>query len=218
MKLDGIAAFQLQLARRARTQQDGSLIEARDAFIRVLIGAFGSAPFFVFLGGAPHVVITLMGRSSAEYGLWFAVMSFGYMSGNFTVSRLSQRFGIDALIVAGLVVELIGCVVTVALIATFKNATPALIFLPQLVVSYGNGLLMANSISGAISIRPQAAGSASGMAGFVQMSVGAASTQIVSFLLVGAATGLPMAWMAVAAISLGCVAYVALVRTPMRRE
>jgi len=209
----------------AAPQSPGLLIDEWRRLLRhprfygyVLIGAFGSAPFFVFLGGAPHVVITLMGRSSAEYGLWFAVMSFGYMSGNFTVSRLSQRFGIDALIVAGLVVELIGCVVTVALIATFKNATPALIFLPQLVVSYGNGLLMANSISGAISIRPQAAGSASGMAGFVQMSVGAASTQIVSFLLVGAATGLPMAWMAVAAISLGCVAYVALVRTPMRRE
>lgn len=184
----------------------------------VLIGAFGSAPFFIFLGGAPHVVITLMGRSSAEYGLWFAVMSLGYMSGNFTVSRLSQRFGIDALIVAGLIVELIGCVVTTALIAIFENATPAVIFLPQLIVSYGNGLLMANSISGAISIRPQAAGSASGMAGFVQMAVGAASTQIVSFLLIGAATGLPMAWMAVAAISLGCVAYVALVRAPMRRE
>lgn len=209
----------------AAPQSPGLLIDEWRRLLRhprfygyVLIGAFGSAPFFVFLGGAPHIVITLMGRSSAEYGLWFAVMSLGYMSGNFTVSRLSQRFGIDALIVAGLVVELIGCLVTVALIACFENATPALIFLPQLVVSYGNGLLMANSISGAISIRPQAAGSASGMAGFVQMSVGAASTQIVSFLLVGAATGLPMAWMAVAAISLGCVTYVALVRTPMRRE
>jgi len=203
----------------AAPQSPGLLIKEWRMLLRhprfygyVLIGAFGSAPFFIYLGGAPHVVITLMGRSSAEYGLWFAVMSLGYMSGNFTVSRLSQRYGIDALIVAGLVVELIGCVVTTALIAIFENATPAVIFLPQLIVSYGNGLLMANSISGAISIRPQAAGSASGMAGFVQMAVGAASTQIVSFLLAGAATGLPMAWMAVAAIALGCVAYVALVR------
>ncbi len=28
--------------------------------------------FFAFLGGGPHVVITLMGRTSAEYGVWFA--------------------------------------------------------------------------------------------------------------------------------------------------
>lgn len=177
-----------------------------------LIGALGSAPFFIVLGGSPHVVVGLMGRSSAEYGLWFAVMSLGYMSGNFTVSRLSQRFGIDALIVAGLVVEMIGGVMTVALLVIYENTTPAAVFLPQLVVSYGNGLLMANSIAGAISIRPQAAGSASGMMGFIQMAVGAASTQIVSLLLIGAATGLPMAWMVVAAIALACVAYVALVR------
>lgn len=178
----------------------------------MLIGALGSAPFFIFLGGSPHVVVALMGRSSAEYGLWFAVMSLGYMSGNFTVSRLSQRFGVDNMIVAGLIVELFGCLLTVATLAIYKNTTPAAIFLPQLTVSYGNGLLMANSIAGAISIRPQAAGSASGMAGFVQMAIGAASTQIVSFLLVGATTGLPMAWMAVATIALACVAYVALVR------
>src|SRR6185437_8227811 len=55
----------------------------------VLCGALGSAPFFTFLGGGPHVVVTLMGRTSAEYGMWFAVTSLGYMSGNFTASRLS---------------------------------------------------------------------------------------------------------------------------------
>ena len=68
----------------------------------VLCAALGSAPFFTFLGGGPHVVVTLMGRTSAEYGLWFAVTSLGYMSGNFTASRLSQRFGIDAMITAGI--------------------------------------------------------------------------------------------------------------------
>lgn len=189
-----------------------ALLKAPRFYGYMLIGAFGSAPFFIFLGGAPHVVITLMGRTSAEYGLWFAVMSLGYMSGNFTVSRLSQRFGVDNMILAGLIVEMVGCLLTAALIAVYENATPAVIFLPQLVVSYGNGLLMANSLAGAISIRPQAAGSASGMAGFVQMTIGAASTQVVSFLLVGAATGLPMAWMATATIALACVVYVALVR------
>lgn len=184
----------------------------------LLVGALGSAPFFIFLGGAPHVVVSLMGRSSAEYGLWFAVMSLGYMSGNFTVSRLSQRYGIDALIAAGLIVEMIGSLITVAAIVVFENSTPAAVFVPQLIVSYGNGLLMANSISGAVSIRPQAAGSASGMSGFTQMALGAVLTQAISFLLIGAETGLPMAWMSVATIALGGVAYVALVRMPARQR
>ena len=178
----------------------------------VLCGALGSAPFFTFLGGGPHVVVTLMGRTSAEYGLWFVVTSLGYMTGNFTASRLSQRFGVDAMILAGIVFELIGASLTTVLVATMPEAGPAIIFLPQLLISYGNGLLLPNAIAGAISVRPQAAGSASGMTGFAQMAVGAASTQVVSIALVGAATAMPMAWMLVIMVLATGAAYGALVR------
>jgi len=177
-----------------------------------LCGALGSAPFFTFLGGGPHVVVTLMGRTSAEYGLWFAVTSLGYMSGNFTTARLSQRFGINAMIMAGIVSELIGASLTAALVASMPEAGPAIIFLPQLVISYGNGLLLPNAVAGAVSVRPQAAGAASGMTGFTQMAIGAGSTQLVSILLAGATTAMPMAWMLLAMVVATAVAYLALVR------
>ncbi len=176
----------------------------------VLIAALGSAPYFTFLGGGPYVVVTLMGRTAAEYGAWFALTSFGYMSGNFTASRLSQRLGIDAMIVAGIVAELIGSALTLVLVARLPDAGPAIIFLPQLVISYGNGLLLPNAIAGAVSVRPQAAGSASGMTGFVQMATGAASTQVVSMLLAGSA--MPMAWQMLVVVLATGVAYAALVK------
>jgi len=178
----------------------------------VLCGALGSAPFFTFLGGGPHVVVTLMGRTSAEYGLWFVVTSLGYMAGNFTAARLSQRFGVDSMIMAGIVFELIGASLTALLVATIPAAGPAIIFLPQLLISYGNGLLLPNAIAGAISLRPQAAGAASGMTGFVQMAVGAASTQAVSIVLTGASDAMPMAWMLVAAVIATAAAFWGLVR------
>lgn len=178
----------------------------------VLAGALGSAPFFTFIGGGPHVVVTLMGRSSAEFGLWFAVTSLGYMSGNFSVSRLSQRFGIDALIVAGIGFELLGASLTTILVATVPDGGPAIIFLPQLVISFGNGLMLPNCIAGAISIRPQAAGTAAGMTGFTQMALGALSTQTVSALLTGATTAMPMAWMLVFMVVATAVAYGTLAR------
>jgi DHA1 family bicyclomycin/chloramphenicol resistance-like MFS transporter len=178
----------------------------------VLCAALGSAPFFTFLGGGPHVVVTLMGRTSAEYGVWFAVTSLGYMSGNFTASRLSQRFGVDAMIMAGIVAELIGAGLTAVLIATLPEAGPAIIFLPQLVISFGNGLLLPNAIAGAISVRPHAAGAASGMTGFMQMAIGAASTQIVSIALAGSGSAMPMAWMMLIAVVATGVAYGVLVR------
>ena len=54
-----------------------------------LCAGLGSAPFFTFLGGAPHVVVSMLGRTSAEYGLWFFLPSIGFMAGNFAVSRLT---------------------------------------------------------------------------------------------------------------------------------
>ncbi|MGA2565751.1 MAG: multidrug effflux MFS transporter [Pseudolabrys sp.] len=200
-------------------QAPGMLIEQWRALLGnakfhgyVLCGALGSAPFFTFLGGGPYVVVTLMGRTSAEFGLWFALTSLGYMSGNFTASRLSQRFGIDAMIMAGIAFELTGAGLTALLVATMPGAGPAIIFLPQMVISYGNGLLLPNAIAGAISIRPHAAGAASGMTGFVQMAVGAASTQVVSILLAGAGSAMPMAWMLVIVVVATAVAYAGLVR------
>ncbi|MBI3703420.1 MAG: multidrug effflux MFS transporter [Rhizobiales bacterium] len=178
----------------------------------MLCGALGSAPFFTFLGGGPHVVVTLMGRTSAEYGLWFMVTSLGYMSGNFSVSRLSQRFGIEAMITVGIIFELVGTSLTCALVAAMPDAGPAIIFLPQLLISYGNGLLLPNCIAGAVSVRPQAAGTASGMTGFTQMAVGAVSTQVISMLIAGASTAMPMAWQMLAVAAMAGVAYVGLVR------
>ncbi len=178
----------------------------------VLCGALGSAPFFTFLGGGPHVVVTLMGRTSAEYGVWFAVTSLGYMSGNFTAARLSQRFGVDAMIMAGIVFELIGGGLTAVLVAALPEAGPVIIFLPHLVIGYGNGLLLPNAIAGAISVRPQAAGAASGMTGFAQMAIGAAASQVVSIALAGGTSAMPMAWMMVIVVVATGVAYRALVR------
>jgi DHA1 family bicyclomycin/chloramphenicol resistance-like MFS transporter len=180
----------------------------------VLAGALGSAPFFTFLGGGPHVVVTLMGRTSAEYGVWFAITSLGYMSGNFTASRLSQRFGVDTMIIAGITFEMIGATLTAALIAGLPEAGPAIIFLPQMVISYGNGLLLPNAIAGAVSIRPQAAGTASGMTGFTQMAIGAASTQTVSMLLGATTTAMPMAWMMLIVVVATGASFFALVRRP----
>ena len=97
----GRAAGLLPRSRRARRG-------ARNSGGYVCAGAFGSATFFAFLGGGPHVIITLMERSPAEYGVWFAVCSIGYMAGNFGASRLSTRYGIDRMIWWGIGFEAAG--------------------------------------------------------------------------------------------------------------
>jgi DHA1 family bicyclomycin/chloramphenicol resistance-like MFS transporter len=159
----------------------------------VLVAAFGSSTFFVFLGGGPHVIVTLMGRSSAEYGLWFAVSSVGYMAGNFAASRLSMRHGIHALIRWGIVFEIIGVALAMALAWTAHDYGPAIVFVPQLVIALGNGMMLPGAIAGATSVRPQAAGTAAGIIGCTQMGLGAALVQYAASLLGDATSALPMA-------------------------
>jgi MFS transporter, DHA1 family, multidrug resistance protein len=157
-----------------------------------LCAGLGSAPFFSFLGGAPHVVVTMLGHTSAEYGIWFFVPSLGFMAGNFAVSRLTMRFGIDALIWCGIALTIVGCLLNVFVYIAFPGWEMATIFLPQIIIGFGNGLLLPTSVAGAVSIRPQVAGTASGMTGFIQMAIGAAAAQLGGHVIAQASNAIPM--------------------------
>jgi DHA1 family bicyclomycin/chloramphenicol resistance-like MFS transporter len=69
----------------------------------------------------------------------------------------------------------------------------ATIFLPQIIVGFGNGLLLPTSVADAVSIRrPQVAGTASGVTGFTQMAIAAAAAQGCGHLLAHASGPIPM--------------------------
>jgi MFS transporter, DHA1 family, multidrug resistance protein len=174
-------------------EQVAALFASRSFNGYVLAGATGSALFFATLGGAPHVVVGQMGRSPAELGLWLASGAIGYMGGNFVSARWSPRFGIDRMIAWGASLVLTGALATLLLVGLVPHWGPATIFLPQLLTAFGNGLVIANSIAGAISVRPQAAGTASGITGFLQMAMGGGAAQFVGHSLVGASSAMPMA-------------------------
>lgn len=183
----------------------------------VICGATSSALFFVFLGGAPHVVVTLQGRSAFELGLWLATAMVAYMVGNFISSRYSMRFGVDAMIAAGAVVGVLGGATVVVLVLYFPHWGPLIICIPQWITALANGLLIPNAIAGGISVRPQAAGTAAGIHGFVQMGVAAAAAQWVSHLLANATNADPMAWMLFAFSIVCLVTFVLMVRGRARK-
>jgi DHA1 family bicyclomycin/chloramphenicol resistance-like MFS transporter len=188
------------------------LVSTRQFCGYALCVAANSAMFFVYIGGAPHVVVTIMGRSSAVYGVWFALTSVGYMAGNFFAAKTSARFGVDRMIWWGTLISLIGVAIEVALVLGVPDGGPAIIFVPQILISFGSGWLMPNALGGAVSVRPQAAGTASGFTGFLQMGLGGLSAQAVSHLLEGATTALPMVLAMLAFALAGVAAFVGLVR------
>jgi DHA1 family bicyclomycin/chloramphenicol resistance-like MFS transporter len=164
----------------------------------VLQTAFSMSMFFAFVSGAPYFIIDVLGRPALEYGLYFMLVSVGYMSGNFTAARITRRVGIDRMILIGSALSLVGTSLVAGLLLSLPWA-PVLLVGPMMLASYAHGLAMPNGQAGAISVDPALAGTASGVAGFAQLLCAALVSQAVGMVQNG--TPYPML-----AFMVGCAA------------
>ena len=156
-----------------------------------------------------------LGWSYSTAGFMNTVNAIGYLGGNFFAWRYSSWYGIDRMIWWGLLISIGGLVLSLSLTGFFPQIGPAALFIPQLIISLGNGLLLPNSFAGAVSVRPQAAGAASGIAGFGQMALGAAAAQFATTVLAGATGALPLAITMAVILVAATAAYLVLVRPKM---
>lgn len=181
----------------------GVLVRSRAFIGYVMCQVLASQIIFTFAGGGPYIVVTQMGRTSAEYGAWFATTGFAYLVGNLLCVRFAPRHSLEKLIWFGLGLQLCGSLLNLLWSFTGWNEAPAWLFGTQMIVMVGNAFVMANSAAGAISIRPEAAGTASGAMGFLQQGIGALMSQFGAYLGGHSATTLPLT-SAVLAVSLLC--------------
>jgi DHA1 family bicyclomycin/chloramphenicol resistance-like MFS transporter len=183
----------------------GKLFRNRAFVGYVLCQMLASQIIFAFAGGGPYIVVTQMGRSSAEYGAWFATTGFAYLVGNLLCVRFAPRHSLEKLIWFGLVLQVGGSLLNLIWSFAGTNQAPLWLFGTQMIVMVANAFVMANSAAGAISIRPEAAGTASGAMGFLQQGVGALISQFGAYLGGHSATTLPLTT-AIFAISILCAA------------
>jgi len=147
-----------------------------------LTAAFASGSFFAFLGGAPFVAVHFFGLSASGLGVYFGIVSLGYIGGNFISGRFSTRFGINRMLFYGTLVTLSGLCVSLAfLLSGFTH--PLSFFGFMLTVGVGNGMVLPNSNAGMLSVRPHLAGSASGLGGAIMLGGGASLAALTGAVL-----------------------------------
>lgn len=175
------------LAQRGEGEGAASLVRGYGLLLRsplfcsyALQTAFTSGVFFAFIAGAPFVVVTVMGQPASDYGLWFIIVSIGYLIGNFFTGRYAARVGINRMLAVGAAIGMIG-IVALALASWLTALSLPGIFLPMMVVAMSNGLTLPNGTAGAISVNPRAAGAAAGLSGALQMLTGAAAALLVGY-------------------------------------
>lgn len=155
------------------------------AFVLHSLGvAMTSAVFFTFIAGAPYVVVEHLKASPMTYGLLFIMMSGSYMFGNFLTGRFSMRFGAERLASVGTKISCVG--VALAAAAPFLFEWQAwMIFAPLVLNGIGNGLTIGPLTAAALSVRPDMAGSAAGITGFLQLGAGALGSYVAGILTPG---------------------------------
>lgn len=147
-----------------------------------LVAAFASGSFFAFLGGGPWVASEILHIPEDSVGLYFGVIALGYMFGNLVSGRVSERVGINMMMMSGSLVSAIGTLIAIALFAA-GIIHPLSLFAPIALVGFGNGITLPSANAGIVSVRPQLAGSASGLGGAVMIGGGAGLAAITGALL-----------------------------------
>jgi DHA1 family bicyclomycin/chloramphenicol resistance-like MFS transporter len=150
--------------------------------------ACATGVFFAFLGGAPFVVVQGMGHSPITFALAFAFISLFFALGNWLAGRLSRRLGILRMLGIGTAITVGGALAAVAVQVLLPPHIVAF-FLPMGVAAIGNGMTQPNAIAGAISARPQLAGTASALVGASQMGFGALMAFLVGLVEFGSGLG-----------------------------
>ncbi len=181
----------------AQVRDYPELFSSRRFWGYALTAAFASGSFFAFLGGAPFIATTFFHLNASQLGLYFGIVSLGYMSGNFVSGRYSVRFGINRMMLYGSIVTLVGLVLSAAFL--LGGATHPLAFFGfMLTVGIGNGMVLPNANAGIVSVRPQLAGSASGLGGSIMLGGGAALAAFTGTILTPDSGPFPLLYLMIA--------------------
>lgn len=159
-----------------------ALLRAPRFWACALCMAFSAGGFYAFLTGAPLVAAAVFGLPPAALGLYIGTITAGFMFGSFLSGRYAGRYPLATTMIAGRIVACAGPVIALALFFADVGHAAAL-FGPCMLVGVGNGLTMPSANAGALSVRPDLAGSAAGLAGAMTIAGGATLSSITGAVL-----------------------------------
>lgn len=155
--------------------------------------ALSSGAFFAYLGGAPYVGDHVFGLTPAQVGLLFGAPAIGYFAGNFASGRFSVRVGINRMVYWGTLFNAFGIGLNL-LLFYMGHGTAISFFGLMIFMGLGNGMTIPNATAGALSVRPELAGTASGLAGALMIGGGAALSALAGAWLTPEAGAFPLLW------------------------
>ncbi|WP_159710805.1 multidrug effflux MFS transporter [Geminicoccus flavidas] len=160
-------------------------------------GGCTTTAIYAFIAVAPFLFVHELHRPLHEVGIYLGLLMVGMAAGNVLTGRLISRVTMERLIIGA------SLLVLVSSLAFFAATLLGLLTVPVAVgtmslLTLGAGMSSPPALTKAISIDPRLTGSAAGLYGFIQMTVGALFTALT-------ASGPDPALAAALVLSLGAV-------------
>jgi len=148
------------------------------AFLGYAIGGgCATTSMYAFIAAAPFIFVGEFHRPAYEVGLYLALLIGGVWIGSVIASRIIGRFPIGRLMVLANLVGVIAAFVCLAALLLDRANVP-LIVGTMFVFTIGVGVAAPAALTQAVSVNPLVIGSASGLYGFAQMTIGALCTAL----------------------------------------
>ncbi|KAF0173775.1 MAG: MFS transporter DHA1 family bicyclomycin/chloramphenicol resistance protein [Rhodobacteraceae bacterium] len=173
--------------------------------------AFASGCFYAYLGGAPYVGNQVYQLSSSHIGLLFAITAVGYMAGNFIAGRYSVRLGMNKMVLIGTLVTTAGLAL-LAVVTALGQSSALIFFGLTITMGLGNGIALPSANAGILSVRPELAGTASGLGGAIMIGGGAGLAALAGAILPPGSTEMPLVLLMLASSIASTLCILAVIR------
>ena len=141
-----------------------------------LITAFASGAMQAYVVSSPIIFIVLMGVSPEVFGFYVMVMPSLFVLATFTSRKLMDYISVDQIIIIGGIFSCSGGVLQL-FFGISEVQTPMPVLIAFAISNFGTGLVLGNCYASALnSVKPEIAGSASALGGFLHFGWGALIT------------------------------------------
>ncbi|WP_417726127.1 multidrug effflux MFS transporter [Roseovarius sp.] len=192
-----------------------ALLTSRRFWGYALAAGLSSGAFFAYLGGAPFVGDRVFGLPPSTLGILFGAPAIGYFLGNFASGRFSTRLGVNRMVLWGTVFNAGGIALNLTLFYVGLG-TPLTFFGLMTFMGLGNGMVIPNATAGALSIRPDLAGTASGLSGALMIGIGAGLSALAGMLLTPGSGAFALLWIMLTTALGAIVTILAVIRRERR--
>ena len=165
--------------------------------------ACSTGTFMVIATASSMLMKETLHRPASEFGLYFAMVPLGFMTGSIISGKIGNRASVELMILIAASLAATAAATQSALLLS-GHLTPLVLFLPGTFMTMAQGLSLPYAQAGAMATIPRLAGTAAGIGVFAQNFFGAGFAQAYGLLADGSAV--PMVQMTAITVGLGFVA------------